>query len=84
MILRKPIFCPAAYTKTVEIIAMSKNGTHHAALRLRSVKVLEGAMNVLMMRAPSDRGATCGAGADVTGGVGTAAMSASWQRSKEF
>jgi hypothetical protein len=84
MILRKPIFCPAAYTKIVEITAMSKNGAHHAALRLRSVKVFDGAMKVLTMRAPSDRGAASGTAADVTGGVGTAAMSASWQRSKEF
>jgi hypothetical protein len=40
----------------VEQITISRKGAHHAALRRKSVKVFEGAMNVLMMRAPSDMG----------------------------
>jgi len=55
------------------------HGAHHAALRLKSVKVFEGAIYVLMMRAPSDIGGTGGTGAGITGGVGTAAMHASLQ-----
>src|ERR1700681_4367913 len=57
MALRKPTFCPATYTNGTETTTISRNGAHQAALRRRSVKVLDGAMNALMMRAPSESGA---------------------------
>src|SRR6267143_5531694 len=57
MALRKPTFCPATYTNATETTTISRNGAHQAALRRRSVKVFDGAMNVLMMRAPSESGA---------------------------
>src|ERR1700724_3360243 len=57
MALRKPTFSPAAYTKATETTTISRNGAHQAALRRRSVKVFDGAMKVLMMRAPSESAA---------------------------
>src|SRR5579864_916233 len=66
--------------KATEKIEIKSQGAHHMALRRKSVNVFEGAMNVLMMREPSDSGAASGAGDDATGGRGAAAMSASWQR----
>src|ERR1700694_4029390 len=57
MALRKPTFCPATYTNATETTTISRNGAHQAALRRRSVKVFDGAMNVLMMRAPSESAA---------------------------
>jgi hypothetical protein len=49
------------------------HGAHQLALRFRSVKVFEGAMNVLTMRAVWDSGAGVAAGT-VEGGVGAAAI----------
>src|SRR5271169_5470814 len=50
------------------------HGAHQLALRRKSVKVFEGAMNVLTMRAPSESGAGSGVGAGVAGRTGAAAM----------
>jgi hypothetical protein len=60
----------------VEQITMSRKGAHHAALRRKSVKVFEGAMNVLMMRAPSDMGGATAleVGLGETGGSGATAI----------
>src|ERR1700733_2677797 len=59
----------------VEITTISRNGANHAALRRRSVKVFEGAMKVLRMRAPSESGADSGAEMEGdTGESGAAAM----------
>jgi hypothetical protein len=63
---------------------IKSQGAHHIALRRRSVKVFDGAMNVLIMRAPSESGAASAAGEGATGGSGAAAMNASWQRFDEF
>src|SRR5882672_1496390 len=52
---------------------MRSHGPHQLALRRRSVKVFEGAMKVLMMRAPSESGAVSVAGTDA-GESGAAAM----------
>src|ERR1700730_18680758 len=54
---------------------ITSHGPHQFALRRRSVKVFEGAMKVLTMRAPSESGADSGvaAGGDI-GGSGAAAM----------
>src|SRR5467141_1114286 len=83
MILRKPIFWPAVKTKTVEITTIRRNGAHQAALRRRSVKVFEGAMKVLRMRAPSESGAGCEVGlGTATGVTGAAAMMPSCEESE--
>src|ERR1700730_17678467 len=77
MALRKPTFCPATYTNATETTTISRNGAHQAPLRRRSVKVLDGAMNVLMMRAPSESGAGWEKG-DV-GKTGAVAMDVSFE-----
>jgi hypothetical protein len=43
------------------------------------VNVFDGAMNVSMMRAPSESGAGAGVGAGEAGKTGAAAMNTSWQ-----
>src|ERR1022692_2666971 len=55
------------------MIESSRNGAHQLALRRKSVKVFEGAMKVLTMRAPSDRGAASGAGTGACMGAGMGA-----------
>jgi hypothetical protein len=62
-------------------MTMSKNGAHQLAVRRRSVKVFEGAMNVLTMRAPSESraGSVIGTGG-AKGGSGEAAMFGLLQR----
>src|ERR1700722_9531605 len=73
--LSHPTFCPTAYANNPETMAKIKNGAHHAALRRRSVKVLEGAIKVSMIRTPSESGAGPGAGVGTDiGGSGAAAM----------
>src|ERR1700724_3343907 len=81
MALRKPTFCPATYTNATETTTISRNGAHQAALRRRSVKVFDGAMNVLMMRAPSEGGAGCAAGVETgdSGKTGAAAIDVSFE-----
>src|SRR5579862_3406505 len=67
-------------TNTAETTAIRIHGPHHAALRRRSVNVFDGAMNVLIIRAPSDIGGTAGGGVEIPVGVGetgAAAMKAS-------
>src|SRR5215469_18296036 len=54
-------------------------GPHQAALRRRSLKVFDGAMNVLRMRAPSDSGGTVGVEEEETGGSGATAITASFK-----
>src|SRR5260370_15111985 len=77
MALRKPPCCPATYTNAPETTAISTNGAHQAALRRRSVKVFDEAMNVLMMRAPSESGAGWEAG--YLGKTGAAAIDVSFE-----
>src|SRR5579863_9537205 len=65
----------------MEQIAMSSHGPHQLALRRRSVKVLEGAIKVFTMRAPSESfgASTTGVGVgDEVGRTGAVAISASW------
>src|ERR1035441_4664045 len=62
--------------------ASSKKGAtqaHAPALR-RSVKVFDGAMKVLTMRAPAESGADSGVGTGDAGRTGAAAMNASLRR----
>jgi hypothetical protein len=47
------------------------------------VNVFDGAMKVLIMRAPSESGGS-GEGADEAGKTGAAAMNASWERVTEI
>src|ERR1700674_1004540 len=77
MALRKPTLCPATYTNATETTTISRNGAHQAALRRRSVKVFDGAMNVLRMRAPSESGAGWEAGE--LGKTGAAAIDVSFE-----
>jgi hypothetical protein len=64
---------------------ISSHGAHQFALRRRSVKVFEGAMYVLTMRAPSESGAGSGAGVvEGMGGSGSAAVSCLLQVAHEF
>src|SRR6267378_785442 len=76
MALRKPTFCPATYTNPTDAITISRNGAHQAALRRRSVKVFDGAMKALMMRAPSESeaGWEAGMGSGDLGKTGAAAI----------
>jgi len=60
---------------------INSQGPHQLALRLRSVKVFEGAMNVSIMRAPSESGATSDAG---EAGSGAAAFSYLLRNAMEF
>jgi hypothetical protein len=54
---------------------INSHGPHQLAFRRKSVKVFEGAMNVLTLRAPSESGAASGVFADeVRGGSGAAAI----------
>src|SRR5690348_10009558 len=55
------------YTNTSETMEIRIHGPHHAALRRRSVKVFDGAMTVLTIRAPSDTFSGVVGGAGVTG-----------------
>jgi hypothetical protein len=77
---------PTVKIKAIEKIEIRSHGAHHFALRRRSVNVFEGAMKVLMIRAPSDIGGSTGAGIEVgaTGGSGVAAINASCEESQEF
>jgi hypothetical protein len=71
--------------KTSAKMEISSHGPHQLALRRRSVKVFEGAMKVLTMRAPSESRAASGAGAGVdAGGSGAAAMFGLLLDAKEF
>src|SRR5260370_7535280 len=81
MALRKPTLCPATYTNATETITISRNGAHQAALRRRSVKVFDGAMNVLMMRAISESAAGWEVGVEAgdLGKTGAAAIGVSFQ-----
>src|SRR5579864_4013870 len=80
MIRRNPIFCPAVYTSAVETITINRKGAHQAALRRRSVNVLDGAINVLMILAPCERGSACGVGVGDVGVAGAETMIASCER----
>src|SRR5579862_3763412 len=67
--------------KAMEKIEMSSHGPHQLALRPRSVNVLDGAMKVSTMRAPSESLGVSGTGAgvcDEVGRTGAVAISASW------
>src|SRR5260370_9047983 len=74
---RKETCCAATYTNARETITISRNGAHQAALRRRSEKAFDGAMNVLMMRAPSESGA--GVEAGDLGKTGAAAIDVSFE-----
>jgi hypothetical protein len=64
------------YTNTSETMEINSHGPHQLAFVRKSVKVFEGAMKVLMMRAPSESEDGPGAGTDTDkGGSGSAAMS---------
>src|ERR1700676_1460254 len=62
-----------ASIKSREKIEISSHGPHQLALRRRSVKVFEGAIKVLTMRAPSKSGAES-IGDAGTGRTGAAVM----------
>ena len=67
------------------MMEISSHGPHQLAFRRRSVKVFEGAMKVLIMRAPSESGADPGAGKGAdTGGTGAAAIFGLLLDAKEF
>src|SRR5580765_7197173 len=81
--LAKVTFSPTAYANkmaTAETITHGVIQFHHLECAPRSLNVLDGAINVLMMRAPSDSGAASGTGDDATGGRGAAAIYTSWQK----
>src|SRR5215467_13656433 len=61
----RSIFCSAMTAKTMPRMAGSSHGTHQLALRLRSVNVFLGAMNVLINRCGSERPGPAGSGAMV-------------------
>src|SRR5260370_8394230 len=68
---------PATSANATETIPIRRNGAQQAALRRRSEKAFDGAMNVLMMRAPSESGAGWEAG-DL-GKTGAAAIDVSFE-----
>jgi len=66
------------YMKATETIEMMIHGAHQLALRRKSANVLDGAMNVFMMRAPSESGGASGIGAEEVGRTGAADMNTSF------
>src|SRR5580692_4130936 len=83
LICSNPICLLITKTKSSVTIEMRIQGAHQLELRLKSVKVLLGAMNVSMMRAPSESDGSSGWGVGI-GVTGKAAMRASLNASERI